>query len=179
LLLRKIKATEYEICSLDKIPLPLVLQWCQCIRRLIRDCVGPAAFDGLFASAAASRLSSCSDAGKLRVRESTRTPTAHFPYTRPNKFPFLSARNDCQGMLLLPPPTYFIIEGNNIIIRFRCPYTNLLSKVSTEKLIVVHLFKKFRAYMEPESSLLCSSDPATGHYLEQDDSIPHPHISFL
>jgi len=33
--------------------------------------------------------------------------------------------------------------------------------------------------MEPEGSLLCSQEPATGHYPEPDESSPHPQILFL
>jgi hypothetical protein len=32
--------------------------------------------------------------------------------------------------------------------------------------------------MEPEGSLSCSQKPATGHYPELSNSIPHSHILF-
>jgi len=47
-----------------------------------------------------------------------------------------------------------------------------------EKLIVTQLDKKFAHFMEPEGSLPCSQQPATGPFPEQDESSPHPPTEF-
>jgi hypothetical protein len=46
------------------------------------------------------------------------------------------------------------------------------NRVLLQKLIVSHLFKKFRPFVEPEGSLLCSQGHATGSYPEPDLSSP-------
>jgi len=47
------------------------------------------------------------------------------------------------------------------------------SRVLLEKLIVTQLVKKFLALHEPEGSLACSHEPATGTYPEPDALSPH------
>jgi hypothetical protein len=45
-----------------------------------------------------------------------------------------------------------------------------------EKITLVQLVEKFPDFYEPEVSLPCSKEPATGTYLEVDESIPHVYI---
>jgi hypothetical protein len=41
------------------------------------------------------------------------------------------------------------------------------------------LLKNFQYFMEPNGSILCSQEPATGPYLEPDESSPYHSILFL
>jgi len=53
------------------------------------------------------------------------------------------------------------------------------SRVLLEKLRVAELVKNSPSFYEPEGSLPCSQKPATGHYLEPDESSPHFTTLFL
>jgi hypothetical protein len=49
----------------------------------------------------------------------------------------------------------------------------------SEKPLVAHLLKNVPTFIEPESSLPFSQEPATGPYLESDESNPYHPILFL
>jgi hypothetical protein len=57
-----------------------------------------------------------------------------------------------------------------------CGGINSWSRVLFEKLIVAHLARKFKTFMESEDSLVlpCSQEPATGPYPQSDESRPVP-----
>jgi hypothetical protein len=44
-----------------------------------------------------------------------------------------------------------------------------------EKFIVAHLVKKFSTLVEPEGSISCAQQPATGPCADPAESSPHPH----
>jgi len=48
--------------------------------------------------------------------------------------------------------------------------SNSMEQSSSENTSATQIFKKFPAFMEPEVSLSCSKEPATGHYIEPDES---------
>jgi hypothetical protein len=56
--------------------------------------------------------------------------------------------------------------------------TNSCSSGFLEKLIVSQIAKKFPTYVESESSLLCSREPATGPFPEPDEPSPQLPIPF-
>jgi hypothetical protein len=53
------------------------------------------------------------------------------------------------------------------------------SRILLQKLTVAQLVEKFPAFMEPESSLPCSQQPATDPYPEPDESSPQFSTLFL
>jgi hypothetical protein len=57
--------------------------------------------------------------------------------------------------------------------------THSIKQSLLENLIVVQVVKKLPPSMEPEGSLPCSQEPATGPYLKPDDSSPQRHTLFI
>jgi hypothetical protein len=82
------------------------------------------------------------------------------------------------GTDLLKAGFRFVFQYN--LQRFASIYTNWLTNSTEDSLCLeIIIAKVVASFMESDGSLSYSEEPATGTYPEPDESIPHPHISFL
>jgi hypothetical protein len=77
---------------------------------------------------------------------------------------------------IIPPPmyAYLVISSlQDFLLKF-CTHLSYIACV----LYVPPIFSSV-PFMEPEGSLPCAQEPATGPYPESDESTPHPHKLFF